>query len=237
MPVKMNDNTQWGRVSNPDGTSPIPAAPANDGLSPLVDSHGRIIISNAALLNFTLERTSNTNGSSPAGAQLPGVLQPGLCDAHGRGITSNLTANADGSNPGGAAAVNTMQVPLLDAHGRLITVPYIGGQILSGALTRVDSAAVTLWQLVSAAPCKLFQAFGAQASGALLWLHLFNLIAGPPGAAVPYMSALPVQTNGMWSHSFPEGLSFPTGLVIAYSTVHTGYTAPATGGWISALIR
>lgn len=237
MPIKLNDNTQWGRVSNPDGTSPIGAAAVNDGLAPLVDAHGRIIISNAALLNFTLERTSNSDGSSPAGAQAPGTLQPGLCDAHGRKIISQLTSNADGSNPGGASAPNTMQPPLLDSHGRLITVPYVNGQILSTALTRVDSAAVTLWQLVSAAPCKLFQAFGAQASGALLWLHLFNLAAGPPGAAVPYMSALPVQTNGMWSHSFPEGLSFPTGLVIAYSTVLTGYTAPGTGGWISALIR
>jgi hypothetical protein len=272
MVAKSQDTTQFARVANPDGTSPIGVAPVGDGLAPLCDEHGRLIVSSGgATLNFALDRTANVDGTSPTGAQVAGTYQPSLCDAHGRQLSAslvananganpggagapntlkmplldahgrqiitNLTANADGSNPGGASAPNTMQIPLLDAHGRLITVPYVNGQILSSALTRVDSAAVVLWQLVSAASCKLFQAFGSQASGALLWLHLFNLAAGPPGAAVPYMSALPVQNNGMWSHSFPEGLSFSTGLVIAYSTVLTGYTAPGTGGWISALIR
>jgi len=238
MVAKSQDTTQFARVANPDGTSPIGAAPVGDGLAPLCDEQGRLIVSSGgASLNFALDRTANADGSSPTGAQVAGTYQPSLCDAHGRQLSASLVANADGSNPGGAGAPNTLKMPLLDAHGRAITVPYVGGSILSGAQTRVDSAAVTLWQLISAAPCKLYQAFGAQASGALLWLHLFDLVAGPPGAAVPYMSALPVQTAGMWSHSFPEGLSCPTGLVIAYSTVLTGYTAPAIGGWISALIR
>jgi hypothetical protein len=43
MPAKTNINTQWGRVSNPDGTSPLGASAVNFGLSPLVDSHGRVI--------------------------------------------------------------------------------------------------------------------------------------------------------------------------------------------------
>lgn len=237
MTVKSQDNVQFGRVSQPDGSSPLGASLPNDGLAPLVDSHGRLVVSNAASLNFALDKTANANGTNPSGASAAGVLQPTLCDPQGRILTSNLTANADGSNPGGASAANTCQIPLLDSHGRTITVPYVGGTILSGAQTRVDSAAVVLWLLVSAAACKLYQAFGAQASGGLLWIHLFDLAAGPPGVATPYVSGLPVQTNGMWSHAFAEGLSFSTGLVIAYSTVLTGYTAPATGGWISALIR
>lgn len=238
MVAKSQDTTQFARVANPDGTSPIGAAPIGDGLAPLCDDQGRLIVSGGgATLNFALDRTSNTNGVSPLGPQIPGTYQPSLCDAHGRQITSALTSNADGSNPGGAGAPNTLQIPLVDAHGRQITVPYVGGSILSGAPTVVDSAAVVLWLLVSAVPCKLYQAFGSQASGALLWLHLFDLVAGPPGAAVPRAAALPVQNNGMWSHGFPEGLPFATGLVIAYSTILTGYTAPAVGGWISALIR
>lgn len=237
MTLKNNDNTQFARVANADGSSPIAAAAANDALAPLVDDQGHLIVSNTAGFNFDLDRTSNTNGASPAGAQAPGTLQPTLVDAHGRTIVSNLTSNADGSNPGGAGAANTMQIPLVDSHGRTIVVPYVGGSILSGAQTRVDSGAVVLWQLVSAAACKLYQAFGSQSSGGLLWALLFDLAAGPPGAATPYVSGLPVQNNGMWSLSFPEGLSFATGLVIAYSTVLTGYTAPAAGGWITALIR
>jgi len=273
MVAKSNDNTQFARVSNPDGSSPLGAAAVGDGLAPLCDDQGHLIVSSGgAVINFALSRTSNANGVSPAGAQAPGVLQPALCDAHGRAInsalisaanganpggagasntmqsplidthgrtiTSNLTANADGSNPGGAAASNTLQIPLLDTHGRTITVSYVGGSILSGAPTFVDSAAVALWHLISAVPCKLYQAFGNQASGGSLWLHLFDLAAGPPGGAiVPRCAALPVVTGGMWSHSFPEGLAFSTGLVIAYSTTQAVYTAPATGGWISAFIR
>jgi len=203
MPAKTNINTQWGRVSNPDGTSPLGASAVNFGLSPLVDSHGRLIVTNAASSNFSLDRTANANGSSPAGPQAPGTLQPTLCDS----------------------------------HGRILSVPFVNGQQLSDLLVRVDSGAIVLWQLISAAPCKLYQAFGAQASGSALWIHLFDLAAGPPGAAVPYMAPLPVPNNGMWSHAFAEGLAFSAGCVIAYSTVITGYTAPAVGGWISALIR
>lgn len=239
MPVKLNDNTQFARVANADGSSPLGAAAINDGLAPLCNDQGHLIVTNGgASINFALSRTSNTDGSSPAGALAPGTLQPQLVDAHGRPITSNLTANADGTNPNGAAAPDTMQVPLLDAHGRTITVPYVGGSILSGAPTFDDSQAVTLWRVVSAVACKLYQAFGSHAEGSLLWLHLFNLNAGPPGGAVvPRCAALPVQTGGMWSHSFPEGLSFSTGLVIAYSTTQATYTAPTTGGWISSFYR
>jgi hypothetical protein len=203
VPAKTDINTQFGRVSNPDGTSPLGATAINFGLAPLVDSHGRLIVSNAAAANFALDRTANADGSSPSGPQAPGVLQPSLCDS----------------------------------HGRLLSVPYLNGQQLSDLLIRVDSGAIVLWQLISAVPCKLYQAFGAQASGSQLWIHLFDLAAGPPGGAVPYMSALPVPNNGMWSHAFGEGLAFTAGCVIAYSTVITGYTAPVTGGWISALIR
>ena len=239
MVAKNNDNTQFARVGNPDGSSPLGAAAINDALAPLCDDNGRLICTNAGgTINFSFSRTSNTDGSSPAGAQAPGTLQPQLVDAHGRPITSNLTANADGTNPNGAAAPDTMQVPLLDAHGRVIVVPYVGGSLLSGAPSYADSAAVVFTLLVSAAPCKLYQAFGSHAEGALLWLHLFDLAATPPGGAVvPKCAALPVPDQGMWSHNFPEGLSFSTGLVIAYSTTQATYTAPTTGGWISALYR
>lgn len=237
MVEKNNDNTQCCRVANPDGTSPLGAVAADQALAPLCDEHGRLIVANTASFTFALDRTGNANGTSPAGPLAAGVLQPSLCDPHGRAIVSNLTSNADGTNPGGASAANTCQIPLVDSHGRLITVPYVGGTILSGAQTRVDSGAVVLWQLVSAAACKLYQAFGSQSSGGLLWALLFDLAAGPPGVATPYVSGLPVQNNGMWSLAFSEGLSFATGLVIAYSTVLTGYTAPAAGGWITALIR
>jgi len=239
MPVKLDDNTQFARVANADGSSPLGAAAVNNGLAPLCNDQGHLIVTNGGIaINFALSRTSNANGASPAGALAPGTLQPALCDAHGRPITSNLTANADGSNPGGAAAPNTLQIPLLDSHGRAITVPYVGGSILSGAPTFADSQAVVLWYLLSPAACKLYQAWGAQASGAQLWLQLFNLAAGPPGGAVvPRAAPIPVPNNGMWSFNFPEGLSFVTGLVIAYSTTQSTYTAPVTGGWISGFIR
>jgi hypothetical protein len=273
MTLKNNDNTQFARVANADGSSPIGAAAVGDGLAPLCDDQGHLIVSSGgAVINFALSRTSETDGDSPAGAQAPGAYQPALCDAHGRAITSNLTStaagqktggaaaantltpplvdqhgraipvgligNPDGSNPGGAGAVNTLQIPLLDNQGRLVVVPYAGGSILSGAPAFVDSAAVTLWHLVSAVPAKLYQAWGAQDSGGLLWLQFFDLAAGPPGGAVvPKSAPIPVDSPGLWSQSFPEGISFGTGIVIAYSTTQSTYTAPVTGGWISALIR
>lgn len=147
-------------------------------------------------------------------------------------------ANADGSSPIAAGAANDGLAPLVDSAGRLITVQYSGGGILSGDPTFVDSQMVTVSQLISATPCKLYQAWGAQASGVMLWLQLFNLAASPPGGAVvPHSTPLPVQNNGMWSQSFESGLTFSTGLVIAYSTAQGLYVAPAVGGWISALIR
>ena len=273
MTLKSDDNTQFARVANADGSSPLGAAAPGDGLAPLCDAQGHLIVSSGgAVINFALDRTSNADGSSPAGAQAAGTLQPALCDAHGRAITSNLTStadgaktggaaaantlvpplvdlhgrtipvgligNPDGSNPGGAGAVSTLQIPLLDNQGRLVTVPYAGGSILSGAPTFVDSAAVALFHVVSAAPAKLYQAWGAHDSGGLLWLQVFNLAAGPPGGAVvPAMAPIPVDSPGLWSLSFPEGISFATGIVIAYSTTQSTYTAPAIGGWISALIR
>lgn len=273
MVLKSDDNTQFARVANADGSSPLGAAVVGDGLAPLCDDQGHLIVSSGGLVvNFALDRTANADGSSPAGAQAAGTLQPALCDAHGRAITSNLTStaagaktggaaaantlvpplvdlhgrtipvgltgNADGSNPGGAGAVNTLQIPQLDAQGRLVVVPYAGGSILSGAPTFVDSAGVVLWKLVSAAAAKLYQAWGAHDEGVLLWLQVFNLAAGPPGGAVvPLMAPIPVDSPGYWSLSFPDGISAGTGIVIAYSTTQSTYTAPSTGGWISALIR
>jgi hypothetical protein len=161
MTVKLLDNTQFGRVSTVAGASPIAVAPPNDGLA-----------------------------------------------------------------------------PLLDGSGRLIVVPFIGGSLLT-VPTFIDSQAVVLWQLISAVACNLTQAWGAQASGGLLWLQLFNLAAGPPGGAVvPRAAPIPVPNNGMWSLVFGDGgLSFTTGLVIAYSTTQATYTAPAIGGWISGFVR
>jgi hypothetical protein len=273
MTLKSDDNTQFARVANADGSSPLGAAAPGDGLAPLCDAQGHLIVSSGgAIINFSLDRTSNADGDSPAGAQAPGTFQPALCDAHGRAIPSVLTStaagaktggaaaantllpplvdqhgrtipvaltgNPDGSNPGGAGAVNTLQIPLLDNQGRLVVVPYAGGSILSGAPTFVDSAAVALFHVVSAAAAKLYQAWGAHDSGGLLWLQVFNLAAGPPGGAVvPAMAPIPVDSPGLWSLSFPEGISFATGIVIAYSTTQSTYTAPVTGGWISALIR
>lgn len=273
MTAKNNDNTQFARVGNADGSSPLGAAAPNDALAPLCNDQGHLIVSSGGLVvNFAFDRTSNADGSSPAGAQAAGTLQPALCDAHGREIPSVLTStasgaktggaaaantllpplvdqhgrtipvgligNPDGSNPGGAGAANTLQIPLLDNQGRLIVVPYAGGSILSGAPTFVDSAAVVLFHVVSAAAAKLYQAWGAHNVVGLLWLQVFDLAAGPPGGAVvPAMSPIPVDGPGLWSLSFPDGISFSTGIVIAYSTTQSTYTAPATGGWISALIR
>lgn len=146
-------------------------------------------------------------------------------------------ANVDGSSPLPAAAPGDALAPLCDDQGHLVVAPYVGGSVLSGAPTLVDSAAVSLWYAVSAAAAKLYQAWGAQDSGGLLWVQAFNLAAGPPGVAVPVISPIPVDSPGFWSFSFPEGISFSTGIVIAYSTTQSTYTAPVTGGWISALIR
>lgn len=146
-------------------------------------------------------------------------------------------SNAAGDSPIGAGAANDGLAPLLDSHGRLITVPYSGGGIASTPPTLVDSAAVVTWQLISATAKILKQAWGSQNSGGLLWVQMFNLAAGPPGAATPVIAPIPVDSPGAWSLSFPEGLSFTTGIVIGYSTTHTTYTLPTIGGWVSALIR
>lgn len=147
-------------------------------------------------------------------------------------------ANADGSSPIAAAAANDGLAPLLDSNGRLITVPYAGGSVLSDNPTLRDSQAVTPWHLINAGAAVLKQAWGAQNSGGLLWVQVFNLVAGPPGGAVvPTIAPIPVDSPGYWSLAFPEGISFSTGIVIAYSTTQTTYTAPTIGGWISALIR
>jgi hypothetical protein len=148
-------------------------------------------------------------------------------------------STAAGNSPIAVAPPNDGLAPLLDNNGRLITVPFVGGSIISAAPTFVDSQAVVLWRLISAASCKLFQGWGAQNSGGLLWLQLFNLAAGPPGGAVvPRAAPIPVPNQGVWSLTFADGgLSFSTGLVIAYSTTQSTYTAPIIGGWISGLIR
>lgn len=272
MTLKNNDNTQFARVANADGSSPLGAAAAGDALAPLCDDQGHLIVSTGgAVINFALDRTANADGSSPAGAQVAGTLQPALCDAHGRAIPSVLTStasgaktggaaaantllpplvdqhgrtipvgligNANGTNPGGAGTVNTLQIPLIDNQGRLVVVPFSGGAILSGTPTLVDSAAVVTTQVISAAAAILKQAWGSQDSGGLLWLQMFNLAAGPPGAAVPMIAPIPIDSPGAWSISFPEGLSFSTGILIGYSTTQSTYTAPVTGGWVSALIR
>lgn len=145
-------------------------------------------------------------------------------------------SNADGTSPLGAAPINDALAPLVDSHGRLIVTPFVGGGLISAPPTRVDSAAVVQWQLISAAACKLFQAWGSQVSGALLWVQLFNIAAGPPAGA-PYVAPIPCNNQGMWSVNFPDGLNFPTGLVIGYSTAHPAYALPAVGGWITGLIR
>jgi hypothetical protein len=272
MTLKNNDNTQFSRVANADGSSPLGAAAPGDALAPLCDDQGHLIVSSGgAVINFALDRTANADGTSPAGAQVAGTLQPALCDAHGRAIPSVLTStaagaktggaaaantllpplvdlhgrtipvgkigNANGTNPGGAGAINTLEIPLIDNQSRLIVVPYQGGTLLSGPPTLVDSAAVALFLDVSAVAAKVYQAWGAQDSGGLLWVQVFDLAAGPPGVAVPVIAPIPVDSPGYWSFSFPEGIAFSTGIVIAYSTTQTTYTAPVTGGWISALIR
>lgn len=145
-------------------------------------------------------------------------------------------SNANGTSPLGASPINDALAPLVDSHGRLIITPYVGGGLVSGALTRVDSAAIVQWQLVSAAACKLFQAFGSQVTGALLWVHFFNIAAGPPAGA-PFVAPIPCNDQGVWSVNFPDGLDFSTGLVIGYSTAHQPYALPAVGGWITGLIR
>ena len=127
MTLKSDDNTQFARVANADGSSPLGAAAPGDGLAPLCDAQGHLIVSSGgAVINFALDRTSNADGSSPAGAQAAGTLQPALCDAHGRAITSNLTSTAAGAKTGGAAAANTLVPPLVDLHGRTIPVGLIG---------------------------------------------------------------------------------------------------------------
>lgn len=171
-----------------------------------------------------------------------------VCDCKREGgMTIKLADNtqfgrvstAAGNSPIAIAPPNDGLAPLLDDNGRLITVPFVGGMIVSTAPTFVDSQVVVLWQLISAVACNLTQAWGAQASGGLLWLQLFNLAAGPPGGAVvPRAAPIPVPNNGMWSLVFGDGgLSFSTGLVIAYSTTQSTYTAPAIGGWISGFVR
>lgn len=232
-------NSQFARVATPAGLSPIGAAAQDDGLAPLCDDQGRLIVSGGgAVINFSFSKTSNVDGSNPDGASAAGTLQPQLVDTHGRPISSELTATAAGDNPDGASAADTLQIPLLDSHGRRIVVPYVNGKLLSGAQTFVDSAGVVFWTLISATGCRLYQAFGSHNEGSLLWLQIFNLAAGPPGGAVvPFCAPLPVPDLGMWSHVFPEGLILSTGVVIAYSTTQATYTAPTTGGWISALIR
>lgn len=145
-------------------------------------------------------------------------------------------SNADGSSPLGAVAADDGLAPLVDSHGRVIVTPLVGGEILTSGPTLVDSAGVTGWKLMSAAACKLYQAWGSQISGVTLWVQLFNIAAGPPAGA-PYVAPVVCNDQGIWSLNFPEGLSFSTGLVIAYSTAHTPYAAPAVGGWVSGLIR
>lgn len=44
MVAKNQDNTQLARVSDVNGDSPIAAAPADDGLAPLCDSDGHLIV-------------------------------------------------------------------------------------------------------------------------------------------------------------------------------------------------
>lgn len=143
-------------------------------------------------------------------------------------------ANFDGTTPIAAAAANDGLAPLCDSEGRLITVPFVGGSILSSSPLRTDSGAAVLWNMIVSAPATLFQAFGSQASGGLLWAMLFDAAAGPP-VGIPFVAALPVQNNGMWNYSFNRGLSFANGILVAYSTSNLAYAAPAAGGWITGL--
>lgn len=145
-------------------------------------------------------------------------------------------ANADGSSPIGVGAANDGLAPLLDTEGRLITVPYVGGAALGISPTLVDSGAVVINQLISGAAAKLYQCWGNQVSGAMLWFMLFNVAATPPAGA-PYVAAIPVPSGGMFSCTFSEGLDFSTGIVGAWSTSQVTYVAPIIGGWISGLIR
>lgn len=145
-------------------------------------------------------------------------------------------SNADGTSPLGAVPIDDGLAPLCDDHGRLIITPFVGGGLINDPPTRVDSAGVVAWQLISAAPCKLYQAWGSQVSGVLLWVHLFNIVAGPPAGA-PAVAPIVCNDQGIWSLNVPDGLDFSTGLVIGYSTAHTPYALPAVGGWITGLIR
>jgi hypothetical protein len=145
-------------------------------------------------------------------------------------------SNADGTTallP--AAAVNDGLAPLCDDQGRLITVLY-NGSIISGPLSLADIGAVGIGLSVKATAGKLYQAWGNNASGALLWALLYDIAAGPPAGA-PAVAALPVPNNGAFSWVFGEGLDFATGIFVAFSTGPNAYVAPAVGGWISALYR
>jgi len=154
-----------------------------------------------------------------------------MANKSGANTQFGRVSDASGNSPLGALPADNGLAPLCDPHGRLITVPYSVSSL--GTPNYNDSAGVVPWLLVVAGAAKLLQAWGSQASGGLLWLHLFDLAAGAP-AGLPLCAPLPVPNNGMWSHSFPHGLSFNNGVLIAYSTSNLGYVAPTIGGWISA---
>lgn len=142
--------------------------------------------------------------------------------------------NPDGSSPIAAASPNQALAPLVDEDGRLIVVPFTGAPIPTGDLIRADSGGAALTLQAKASAGRLYQAWGTQIATAILWLQLFDLAAGPP-AGSPFVAPIPILQNGIWSFAIPNGLALNIGILLALSTTAYTYTAPAAGGWFTAL--
>lgn len=126
--------------------------------------------------------------------------------------------------------------PLADPDGRLYVL--IAGTVppAPGSITYYDNAGAFAQQslaVVSAAPAALIRVYGFKAGPGTEYVQLYDLAAGPPGAAIPF-AQFPVEQDAAFSLDFANGRQLTTGLVVALSTTSTLYTAAPATMWLNA---
>jgi hypothetical protein len=145
--------------------------------------------------------------------------------------TQATLASPNGTRAGGGKATATpgWGVELLvDLEGRIYTADGAAPFPTFPTRWQVPNAGGAETRVLLAAPGILEQVAGfvLAAPGTTVFMQLFDLAAGPPGAAVPFFQAPCVGTS-TYSYAPGRGWQVVNGILIAVSTTADAYTAGA----------
>lgn len=235
--VKTADNSQFGLVATPAGESPNGAASPGDGVPPLVDEHGRLIVSPdgsgpGADVNATIVDPLDA-GRVATSAQIVGPLSAG------RVSTAIL------SPIGGAGGVQSEIVGPLSS-GRvatevLNTPTTLNGVSGAGALganyTHFHPAAyaTVINAQVASGARRLMRARGFCSGPATVYVAFFDSVGSTAGVPV-LQQATATAIGGAFDVDLTSigGIAFATGIYAAVSTLPGSYNAATAIMWLEA---